>query len=253
MDQHDKWRRFGLFLHGCVDGFTRKILWLVIWWNNSNPRFVCAQYLKTVRHIGGMFQMFLSFIMDLLNMLLGAPCVTQSDRGTENYNIAYAHTHIRHALDPTLSGSIQHQWKHGHSNVKPEQMWWRLRRTWAPGYEKLLEEGARQQWFDCVNVADRCVCPCHINERLEVHSIETGLSSAGWPSLGSRRRWIRMSVSITHRADEQIDTRYYPMVFQMPCSIAQKPSMRSTSRYVDVSIQSRIFTSTSCRLLFQTI
>jgi hypothetical protein len=37
MDQHDKWKRFGLFLHGCVDGFTGKILWLVIWWNNSNP------------------------------------------------------------------------------------------------------------------------------------------------------------------------------------------------------------------------
>ncbi len=55
MDQHDKWKRFGLFWHGCVDGFMGKILWLVVWWTNSNLRYVCAQYLDAVRSIGGTF------------------------------------------------------------------------------------------------------------------------------------------------------------------------------------------------------
>ena len=157
MDQHDKWKRFGLFWHGCLDGFTGKILWLVVWWNNSNPKFVCAQYLNTVRNIGDVF-LFLFSIIDPsnhFNVLLGAPCVTQSDLGTENYNVAYAHTHIRHALDPTLSGSIQHQWKRGHSNIKPEQMWWRFRKTWVPGFEKLLEKGITRQWYNVINVGDR--------------------------------------------------------------------------------------------------
>jgi hypothetical protein len=72
--------------------------------------------------------------------------------------VAYAQTHIHHALDPSLSGSIQHKWKHGHSNVKPEQMWWRFRRTWVPGYEALLEKGIEQSWFDSVNIADRYTC-----------------------------------------------------------------------------------------------
>ena len=53
MDQHDKWLRFGLHWHGCVDGFTGKILWLTVWWNNLNPKFVCAQYLKAVKKVGG--------------------------------------------------------------------------------------------------------------------------------------------------------------------------------------------------------
>jgi hypothetical protein len=88
---------------------------------------------------------------------LGAPCITQSDLGTENYNVAYAHTHIRHALDPTLTGSIQHSWKRGHTNIKPEQMWWRFHRTWVSGFEKLLEEGVKEQWYNTVNVADRYV------------------------------------------------------------------------------------------------
>jgi hypothetical protein len=30
MDQHDKWKCFGLFWHGCMDGSTGKILWLVL-------------------------------------------------------------------------------------------------------------------------------------------------------------------------------------------------------------------------------
>jgi hypothetical protein len=58
MGKHDKWKHFGLFWHGCLDGFTGKILWLVVWWNNSNPKFVCAQYFDAVRNIGGKFPMF---------------------------------------------------------------------------------------------------------------------------------------------------------------------------------------------------
>lgn len=136
MDQHDKWERFGLYWHGCLDEFTGKILWLVVWWTNSNPRFVCAQYLKAVRMFGG------------------APCVTQSDRGTENFNVAYAHTHIRHTLDPSLSGSIQHRWTH---NIKPKQMWSRFRRMWVPGFENVLQKGISQQWYDNDSVVDRLV------------------------------------------------------------------------------------------------
>jgi hypothetical protein len=33
---------------------------------------------------------------------------------------ARARTYIWHSLDVTLVGSIQHQWKYGHTNVKPE-------------------------------------------------------------------------------------------------------------------------------------
>ena len=121
MDQHDKWKCFGLYWHGCLDGFTGKILWLIVWWTNSNPRFVCAQYLEAMRNFGGTLVLY--FIMGLSDVYIGAPCITQSDRGTENYNVAYAHTHLHHVLDPSLSGTIQHQWMHGHSNIKPEQMW----------------------------------------------------------------------------------------------------------------------------------
>ena len=116
------------------------------------------------------------------DIYIGAPCVTQSDRGTENFNVAYAHTHIRHMLDPSLSGSIQHQWMHGHSNIKPEQMWSRLRRMWAPGFEGLLQKGISRQWYDDVNVADRYAV-CHIRACFKTYRAleQTGFSLVGHP------------------------------------------------------------------------
>jgi hypothetical protein len=60
-------------------------------------------------------------------------------------------------MDPRLSGSIQHQWKHGHTNTEPEQMWRRFRRMWAPGFEALLEEGVTKQWYNVDNIVDRYV------------------------------------------------------------------------------------------------
>jgi hypothetical protein len=34
-------------------------------------------------------------------------------------------------------------------------MWWRFCHTWVPGFERLLEKGIKEQWYDGVNVADR--------------------------------------------------------------------------------------------------
>ena len=55
MDQHDKWQRFGLHWHGGLDGFTGKILWLVVWWTNLDLKFVCAQYLNAISTFGGTY------------------------------------------------------------------------------------------------------------------------------------------------------------------------------------------------------
>ena len=57
-DQHDKWMRFGLRLHMGIEPFTGVILWLIIWWSNSNPKLVAQQYFKTVRRVGGRDKVF---------------------------------------------------------------------------------------------------------------------------------------------------------------------------------------------------
>lgn len=54
MDQHDKWRRFQLFLHLCLEPYSGRIIWLKIWWTNRNPRLICGFYCDAVAENEGM-------------------------------------------------------------------------------------------------------------------------------------------------------------------------------------------------------
>ena len=81
--------------------------------------------------------------------------ITQSDHGTENYNIAHAHTFIRHQLDPDLANTLQHNFMRGHTNIKPERAWGRLQDAWSKGFEDMLNNGIKNQWYNTSNVVDR--------------------------------------------------------------------------------------------------
>ena len=80
--------------------------------------------------------------------LLGIPLVTQSDPGTENNGMANCHTVICHRLDPSLQGTIQHQWKFDKMNVKPEIWWSYLRTNFSPGFEDILDQGLNFGLYD---------------------------------------------------------------------------------------------------------
>ncbi|KAF8148594.1 hypothetical protein B0H34DRAFT_811826 [Crassisporium funariophilum] len=159
VDQHDKWKRFGLALHTGVDPFSGRIQWIEIWWTNSNPKLILSYYLDM-------------------------PLVTQSDLGSENYGIANGgtvqsgllvrqscgdevnraclletlskaqahyhngHTAFRHWHDPNLVGTIQHRWMRQKKNVKPEITWSQLRRRFTPGFEDILDFGVNNGLYD---------------------------------------------------------------------------------------------------------
>lgn len=156
MDQHDKWKRLGLRIHLCTEAFVGKLMWLVVWWTNSNPTFIAGQYFKAIDSNGGRYTLFsVGTNPDIGTGYL--PCVTQSDLGTENYGVAYAHTTMRHHLDETLAGTLQHNWLGGHRNVKPEAEWSMLRSMWSPGFEDMLESGVLEGWYNPANKVDKCV------------------------------------------------------------------------------------------------
>ncbi|PSS37790.1 hypothetical protein PHLCEN_2v357 [Hermanssonia centrifuga] len=140
MDQHDKWRRFQLFLHIGIELHSGLILWLKLWWTNRNPRLVCSWYLDTVEALG--------YVMPLL---------TQSDPGTENNGIANAQTELRHQQDPALSDLLQHKFKGNKGNIKPEIAWRRLRYTFTPGFEDLIERGILEGLYDPDDSLERLV------------------------------------------------------------------------------------------------
>ncbi|KAH8979166.1 hypothetical protein EDB92DRAFT_1937397 [Lactarius akahatsu] len=130
LDQHDKFKHYGLFFHVGLDPFPGVIHWCKVWWTVRNPKLITHFYLDTARSIGSI------------------PLITQSDPGTENVNVAYAHTALRHQMEPSLDGSIQHRWFRKHGNIKPEIHWSVFRRDWAVGFQALLDEGVENGYYD---------------------------------------------------------------------------------------------------------
>ncbi|KAJ7460012.1 hypothetical protein B0H11DRAFT_2242239 [Mycena galericulata] len=130
-DQHDKWKRFGLFPHLGMEPYAGRITWLKIWWTNRNPKLVTSYYIGAGRKAGGI------------------PLITQSDPGTENYGIANCHTATRQRLDPSLVGTMQHRWMSKNAmNVKPEAAWSQMRRQFTPGFENILDDGVARGLYD---------------------------------------------------------------------------------------------------------
>ena len=83
---HDKLKSFGFSVHGCVDGFSRRLLWLEVGPINKNPEVIAKFYLDTVKQLGGV------------------PRKIRSDDGTENSVIEALpemngkHNNLRHNL-----------------------------------------------------------------------------------------------------------------------------------------------------------
>ncbi|KAI9451583.1 hypothetical protein BJY52DRAFT_1205891 [Lactarius psammicola] len=130
LDQHNKFKCYGLFFHVGLDPYPGVIHWCKVWWTVRNPKLIARFYLDTARFIGGI------------------PLITQSDPGTENVNVTYVQTALRHQMEPSLDGLIQHQWFCKHGNIKPEIHWSVFRRDWAVGFQALLDEGVDSGYYD---------------------------------------------------------------------------------------------------------
>ena len=65
-DGYDKLKPYGFPIHGCVDGFSRKILWIKVSRTSSDPVVPACLYIETVKKVGF------------------CPQYVQADCGTEN-------------------------------------------------------------------------------------------------------------------------------------------------------------------------
>ncbi|CAC5388189.1 unnamed protein product [Mytilus coruscus] len=66
MDGYDKLKPYGICIHGCIDGFSRNIIWLEADTTNKDPYVIAGYFIDTVREVGG------------------CPRCIRADLGTEN-------------------------------------------------------------------------------------------------------------------------------------------------------------------------
>ena len=51
IDENDKLKRFGFAIHGCIDRFSRKLIWLFVSTTNNDLLIVANFYLKAITNL----------------------------------------------------------------------------------------------------------------------------------------------------------------------------------------------------------
>lgn len=71
VDSYDKLKKYGLCINGCIDGYTRKLVWLRVGRSSNDPKVIGRYYLDAVTMHGG-FPMFMRGDMGTENSLTAA-------------------------------------------------------------------------------------------------------------------------------------------------------------------------------------
>jgi hypothetical protein len=91
LDGHDKLSRFGIEIYGCVDAYSRKIIWFFVGSNNRTQVSVLRQYLYAIKRVGY------------------CPSFLRTDKGREMLMMADAHYFFYHSAcfdDSSISDEV---------------------------------------------------------------------------------------------------------------------------------------------------
>ena len=127
-DGYDKLKHFGFPIHGCIDGFSRKILWLRVLTSNNNPHVIESLYLDTVEDLG----MY--------------PRCVRTDCGSENGLVAASQCYFHQN-----SGFIPHIYGSSHHNQRIEAWWSQFRRMKSGFMIDFFKEMVDEGLYNCGN------------------------------------------------------------------------------------------------------
>lgn len=127
IDGYDKLKPFGIAIHGAVDGFSRKVLWLKAGYSNNDPKLIAKCYLDFIRHIDGV------------------PKIIRADRGTENILVRRIHIALRWFQRDGFARESSFQYGRSTANQRIECWWSQLRRLtmnyWINFFKDMRDRG----------------------------------------------------------------------------------------------------------------
>ncbi|XP_019859117.1 PREDICTED: uncharacterized protein LOC109587312 [Amphimedon queenslandica] len=163
-DGYDKLKPYGLPIHGCIDGYSRKILWLNVSKSNNDPSQVAWYYMNAVQQLSG------------------CPRFLRTDLGTENSTIAFLQPLMQHQLN--ISGHI-----YGRStmNQRIESFWSLLRKQYSEWWINFFKEITMQGCFNTsynyhIDTARYALAPL-IQKQLDTFKSEWNLHYVRKPSM----------------------------------------------------------------------
>ncbi|XP_046855923.1 uncharacterized protein LOC124449024 [Xenia sp. Carnegie-2017] len=139
IDGYDKLKPFGFPIHGAVDGFSRKVLWLEVVKSNNAPESVAQLYLDAVRRYRG------------------CPLQIRSDCGTENGVISAAQCYFRANDSWPMEGEQAHTFGTSTHNQRIENWWSHLKKSCTSWWIQFFKDFVQQRQL---NLCDDNVKQC---------------------------------------------------------------------------------------------
>ncbi|KAG5278045.1 hypothetical protein AALO_G00094580 [Alosa alosa] len=130
IDGYDKLKPFGLAISGCIDGFSRKIMWLKCGKSNSDPSVIALNYMECVAQHGLV------------------PKRLRTDCGTENGLMAALHCTLRSEHTDEFAGATSHMYGASTSNQRIESWWSNFRKQRGQFWMNLFSDMRERHLFN---------------------------------------------------------------------------------------------------------
>lgn len=127
VDSYDKLKPYGICINGCIDGFSRKIMWCKAAYTSSDPHVIGGYFIEAVDQAGG------------------CPRIVRTDLGTENVVIRDIQTFLRRHDTDNRSGDQSYIAGTSKTNQRIESWWGILRKEgmeyWIKFFGEMKDEG----------------------------------------------------------------------------------------------------------------
>ncbi|KAK3088617.1 hypothetical protein FSP39_021324 [Pinctada imbricata] len=122
IDGYDKLKPFGIAINGCMDGFSRCMIWLEAASTNNDPKVIGNYFINAVKERGG------------------CPKRVRGDLGTENVYVENMQKFLRRNHEDDLSGDRSYMSGRSTLNQRIEWFWGLLRKEMAQFYMDLFAD-----------------------------------------------------------------------------------------------------------------
>ena len=111
IDGYDKLKPYGFALHGCIDGYSRKVLWLKVLSTNNDPKVIANVFVKHISNV------------------MITPQIIWSDRGCENVVVGALQCYFGRNFEDSFSGEKSFRYGTSTTNQRTEAWWNIFRRS----------------------------------------------------------------------------------------------------------------------------
>lgn len=127
MDGYDKLKPYGIAISGCIDGFSRYIVWMEAYTTNNDPKVIADYFVSSTARLGG------------------CPERLRADRGTENGHVENMLIFLRRNHADSFARDRSFLYGRSTANQRIESWWGILRRQsaqfWIDVFQTLQRDG----------------------------------------------------------------------------------------------------------------